>query len=463
MSDVNEVSSRRRFLEKAVQATGVLLAASQIDSRASLGAKPGPPLPRPKFYWGVGIENCWIAQTDPKKDGKRRLLDVFLQMQHYQKWKADLDLVKEVGFNAIRYSVPWYKAEPKPRVYDWSWIDKPVEYLVERLKIIPIMDLIHYGTPAWMADGVVDDRFPEAIAHYAGAMATHFEGLVDHYSPHNEPGLTCLFCGLHGIWPPYRRTIESWAKIGVRVAQGMVLEMAAIREALADAVIVSVDPFFHGAIDRHLPPAPGGDPVRRERVRAAASYPASLAYGKVTAEHPLAGFLRKHGVTEAEIAWFAKRCAKPDILGCNCYPGMRSTASGAGDANSVAQAAREAAERAKGAILESQSYYHLPVYLTETSAGDTDEAKVAYINALAEMVQDLHRRKVPLVGVNWWPLFETIQWDYRDKPDKPLVDFIYPGGWNNGLYKIKPQPDGDLKRVPTRAVQAYQRLLRRGP
>jgi hypothetical protein len=44
---------------------------------------------------------------------------------------------------------------------------------------------------------------------------------------------------------------------------------------------------------------------------------------------------------------------------------------------------------------------------------------------------------------------------------KPLVDFIYPGGWNNGLYKIRPQPDGDLKRVPTRAVQAYQRLLHR--
>ena len=41
------------------------------------------------------------------------------------------------------------------------------------------------------------------------------------------------------------------------------------------------------------------------------------------------------------------------------------------------------------------------------------------------------------MGVNWWPLFETIQWDYRDKPDKPLVDFIYPGGWNNGLYKIQ--------------------------
>ncbi len=69
------------------------------------------PLASPPFYWGVGIENCWMAQTDPDCDGNRRLLDVFLQMQHYEKWKPDLDLAAEVGVNAIRYSVPWYKAE----------------------------------------------------------------------------------------------------------------------------------------------------------------------------------------------------------------------------------------------------------------------------------------------------------------------------------------------------------------
>ena len=66
----------------------------------------------------------------------------------------------------------------------------------------------------------------------------------------------------------------------------------------------------------------------------------------------------------------------------------------------------------------------------------TDEAKIAYIEAFDEMAHELRRQKVPLVGINWWPLFETIQWDYREKVNKPLVDFIYPGSWNNGLYKI---------------------------
>ena len=66
---------------------------------------------------------------------------------------------------------------------------------------------------------------------------------------------------------------------------------------------------------------------------------------------------------------------------------------------------------------------------------------------------------VPFAGINWWPLFDTIQWDYREKVDKPLADFIYPGGWNNGLCVTKSQPNGDLKRVPTGAVSAYRELI----
>jgi len=78
---------------------------------------------------------------------------------------------------------------------------------------------------------------------------------------------------------------------------------------------------------------------------------------------------------------------------------------------------------------------------------------------LHEMVQALRAEKFPIVGLNWWPLFETIQWDYRENPEKPLADFIYSGGWNNGLYRIEAGPGGELKRVRTPAADVYKRLL----
>ncbi len=148
------------------------------------------------------------------------------------------------------------------------------EYLVNKLKIIPIMDLIHYGTPVWMEDGIADERFPEAIGRYAAAMATHFKGLVNHYSPHNEPQLTCMFCGLQGRWPPYQKSIEGWVKVGLAAAKGMVLEIEAIRAAIPDAVIVSVDPWMNGIVDQYIQ-FPKDDPRWKEVSPAADCYPAS--------------------------------------------------------------------------------------------------------------------------------------------------------------------------------------------
>jgi beta-glucosidase len=109
----------------------------------------------------------------------------------------------------------------------------------------------------------------------------------------------------------------------------------------------------------------------------------------------------------------------------------------------------------------AQTFFDLPVCLTETSDGRTDEEKAAYAEALFDMAGRLRAEQVPLKGLFWWPLFETIQWDYREKSDQPLTDFIYPGGWNNGLYTIEPETDGQLTRVGTSAVPVYRKLIRR--
>jgi beta-glucosidase/6-phospho-beta-glucosidase/beta-galactosidase len=459
------IKNRREFLE------GMALAAGSAALGKSAWAAPSrapTPLPNPNFYWGIGIENCWMAQTDPARDGNRRLLDVFLQMQHYDKWKADLDLLPSTGVNCIRYSVPWYKAEPKPGVYDWSWIYKPVEYLVNTLKIIPIMDLIHYGTPVWMPDGVADERFPEAIARYAGAMAAHFQGLVNHYSPHNEPQLTCMFCGLTGRWPPYNKSVEGWVKVGLAAGKGMVLEMGAIRAAVPDAVIVSVDPWMNGVVDQFIQ-IPREDPRWQEVSMASACYPASLAYGKISLDHPFVAFLEKNGAKAGDLTWFERNARKPDLLGYNFYPDFaygwderpdhRSNDYTKGGTVPLPKAAAAAAALLTPGIIQAQHYFDLPVYLTETSAGQSDEARVAYIHALGDWVSELHRQGIPLRGVNWWPLFDTIQWTYREEVALPLKDFIFEGGWNNGLYRTQEGPGGDLKRAPTPAVKAFHDMV----
>ena len=61
------------------------------------------------LIWATGIEDTFIAETTP---GKRRLDEYELQ-QHYELWRQDLDLATDVGFDMIRYGIPWYRVEPQ--------------------------------------------------------------------------------------------------------------------------------------------------------------------------------------------------------------------------------------------------------------------------------------------------------------------------------------------------------------
>jgi hypothetical protein len=221
---------------------------------------------------------------------------------------------------------------------------------------------------------------------------------------------------------------------------------------------------MNGVVDQYLQ-VPKDDPRWQQISPAADCYPASLAYGKISANHPFAAFLEQNGARAGEIAWFEKNSRQPDILGYNFYPDFaygwderpdhRNNDYTKGGTVPLIKGAAAAAAFLTPGIIRAQRYFGLPVYLTETSAGRSDEARVAYIQALGAWSSELRRQGVPLRGVNWWPLFDTIQWTYREEVSLPLRDFIFEGGWNNGLYRIQEGPGGDLKRVPTPAVKAF--------
>ncbi len=404
----------------------------------------------PAFYWGIGIENCWMAEHDePNRSGKR-LLDVFLQMQHYAMWREDLDRAAELGVNALRYSVPWYRANPRPGEYDWVWIGRSLEYLVGKLGIIPIIDLIHYGTPLWLENGVLNHEYPERIAEYASAFARQFKGLDSHYTPHNEPQISALFGGYRAYWPPYLVGVDGWTKVGLNVGRGMVLTSQALRAEVADATLISADCLA----------APGSEevcqklgvevtePERDEFEYQVATFPACLAYGKVQPSTPFWAALNRAGYSDEHLAWFAANAQLPDIVGHNYIRPSRASTS--------------RRWRPRGRISSRLSiaarFFDRPLYLTETSAGDTDEHKVAWMQAAYQTIARLKERGVAVVGMNWWPLFETVQWDYRDSA-KTVAESITRAGWNNGLYLIEEQFDGTLARVRTGAADGYRDLI----
>jgi len=174
---------------------------------------------RPRdFLWATGIEDTFIPQTRPG----HRSLDEYELMGHYKHWREDLALARELGVQAIRWGVPWYRVEPRQEAFDWSWTDQVLPYLAEELGITPIVDLMHYGCPFWLRGEFANDAYPRAVASYAAAFARRYSRLVHWYTPLNEPLITAEFCVLRGIWPPHLHGDGGFVRVLDAVCRGIV-------------------------------------------------------------------------------------------------------------------------------------------------------------------------------------------------------------------------------------------------
>ena len=94
---------------------------------------------RHDFIWASGIEDTFVPQT---RTG-HRALDEYQLMGHYDHWRDDLALARDLGVQALRWGVPWYRGERLPGEFDWQWTDQVITCLVQGLGSKPNKHLMH--------------------------------------------------------------------------------------------------------------------------------------------------------------------------------------------------------------------------------------------------------------------------------------------------------------------------------
>jgi beta-glucosidase/6-phospho-beta-glucosidase/beta-galactosidase len=87
----------------------------------------------------------------------------------------------------MRYGIPWYKVNLGLGVYDWEWVDQVLKYLVVDKKIVPIIDLMHFGIPLWLENQFITPNYAHYVTDYATTFAKRYQSLVRYYTLLNEP------------------------------------------------------------------------------------------------------------------------------------------------------------------------------------------------------------------------------------------------------------------------------------
>src|SRR5215216_3324391 len=240
------------------------------------------------FLWATGIENTFIPQARPSL----RALDEYELTQHYKLWRSDFDLVAETGVQAVRWGIPWYRVQPAPDQWDWSWVDQALDTLVNTKGITPILDLMHYGTPLWLENAFINSSYPQCVAEYAATVAARYKSMVRYYTPLNEPMVNADMCGNKGEWPPYLSGEDGYVKLTLALAKGIVLMAKAIKAEQPESITVQVEALWHTFTKHSLLQ----DHANQHNARQYLCF--DLSTGRVNDDHILRNFLCSHGMAE---------------------------------------------------------------------------------------------------------------------------------------------------------------------
>ena len=376
------------------------------------------------FLFATGIE-C----SNPTIEHGKIRRDQLEECGHYIHWKKDLELVKDLGLKVLRYGLPYHKVHLGPDKYDWSFADE-VMAEIQRLKITPILDLLHFGVPDWIGN-FQNPELPVHFARYAKAVANRYPW-VRYYTPVNEIYVTAKLSAKEGIWNEQLKSDRAFVTALKHLVAASILATHAIAECRPNAIIVQSESaeFLH---ELKSVPTPEVKLLNKQRFISL-----DLLYA-----HPMDSdicmYLSDNGLTREEYDWFM--VGEPpgyQIMGNDYY--------GRNEKILKPDGSTDTAEDVLGWYQITHDYYaryKKPVMHTETNTFDPNQAPTwlwkQWVNVLR-----MRADGVPVLGFTWYSLTDQIDWDCGLAKKNNTVNGC-------GLY--------DLQRQPRPVAAAYRMLL----
>jgi len=376
------------------------------------------------FMFATGIE---CSYPTIEHGGVRR--DLLQECGHYEHWREDFQLVKQLGLKVLRYGLPYHRTHLGPGKYDWSFADDVMAEM-QRLEITPILDLLHFGVPDWLQN-FQNPELPIHFADYAAAVAERYPW-VRYYTPVNEIFVTARISALDGLWNEQLKTDRAFVTAMKHLVAASILATHSIVRQRPDAVFVQSESAEYTHEARAMP----SREVQLANKRRFISL--DLLYA-----HPpdadICMYLLDNGLTREEYDWFmAGEPPGYQIMGNDYYGRNERILKPDG---SICQA-----EDVMGWYLITKQYYERykkPVMHTETNVFDADEAPTwlwkQWINILR-----MRADGVPVLGFTWYSLTDQVDWDVEIAQKRGQINAC-------GLY--------DLERQPRPVAAAYRRLL----
>ncbi len=353
-----------------------------------------------------------------------------LACDHYHRWEADLDLIRDAGLDAYRFSTSWARVVPEgrgqPNAQGLDYYDRLVDGMLER-GIKPFATLYHWELPQPLADlgGWRNRDIANWFADFTTVIMGRIGDRVHAAAPINEPWCVAWLSHFMGHHAPGMRDIRATARAmhHVLLAHGRAIQ--AMR-ALGMSNLGAVMNFEYAAPADDSPQAArlariydgfynqwflSG--VRHKR------YPQIVLEG--LEPHMPAGWQDDFDVIGTPVDWlginyYTRKLIGPDDTGL--WPGLTEVE------GPLPKTAMEWEVYPDGlhhflTWVNAEYADGLPIYVTENGMAsyDTvqggacdDPARIDYLNKHTDAVRRAIAEGVPVKGYFIWSLMDNYEW-----------------------------------------------------
>ncbi|SHE37505.1 dTDP-4-dehydrorhamnose reductase [Cnuella takakiae] len=353
---------------------------------------------------------------------------------HYNRGKADIDLVASLGVNMLRYPVLWERHQPiAGQVINWSFAEGVLVHM-KASGIEPIAGLVHHGSGPRHVN-FFDGSFEQGLAAYAKEVATQFPWL-EYYTPVNEPLTTARFCGLYGHWYPHGQSDYTFYKVLLSECKATIMAMEVIRQVNPDAKLVQTEDLgkcYSTPLLQYQ--------AEFENQRRWLSY--DLLCGRVDEQHFMWPWLLKAGITAEELQFFKAHSCVPHIAGFNYYitseryldedlskyPEQYHGGNYRHRYADIETVKVHLHEPNGPALLLKEAWAHLqlPIAITECHLHSTREDQMRWFHTMWQTANKVKAEGVDIRAITAWAIFGLYGWNCL--VTKPCGDYE-PGVFN---------------------------------
>ncbi|MCU1365365.1 MAG: beta-glucosidase [Ilumatobacteraceae bacterium] len=452
----------------------VTMTPADLGGPAGATDPAGPRFPS-TFVWGTSTSAYQIEGATAQDGRGESIWDRFcstagniadgssgaVACDHYNRWEADVELMRSLSMGAYRFSIAWPRVLPdgvgRTNEAGLDFYDRLVDGLLAA-GIEPFPTLYHWDLPQALEDrgGWTSRLVPEAFADYAELVVARLGDRIGTWTTINEPFVVANHGYLTGEHAPGRGSLAEGlaASHHVLLAHGMALER-----------IRSIAPHAKAGITVNFTPAfrTSEAPAAVDRFQVVddlenwwyISPVAGHGYPQRTVER--LGW-QQHEVRDDDLALISQPI---DFLGVNFYTRqLIGAVEGEGRAlhrRSTAMGWEVHAESFGWLMRTLHERFPMPAYyVTENGAAmpDTtrrdgrvaDADRIAYLREHLAQLQAVIEEGVPVKGYFAWSLLDNFEWAHGYR-------------YRFGLVEVAPDT---LERIPKESAHWYAQVARTG-